>query len=490
MSGLGGARRRLWILTACACLAAACATNPVTGKRELALISEEQEIAMGREADKQAVATYGLYPDERLQRYVQTLGTSLSRRTERPDLPWTFRVVDDAAVNAFALPGGFIYVTRGIMTHLNSEAELVAILGHEIGHVTARHSVNQMSKQQLAQVGLVAGMIVSPQVAQFGNLAQTGLGMLFLKFSRSDESQSDGLGLRYMVSAGYDPREMVDVFRMLEGVSAQAGAEGRLPQWLSSHPNPENREAWASRTVGSLERDLTGLAVNREEYLRRIDGIVFGENPREGIFEGTLFRHPEMAFRLQFPTGWKCSNEKQAVGAVSPNQDALVVLQLAPGTSARQAAQQFFSQQGVQAETEWRREIGGFPAVSTTFVAQSETAVLRGLVAWVEYQERVFQLLGYTSEQGWGRHQQAFAQTIGSFGRETDRRVLNVQPRRLSIVSLSRPATLDALMREYPSTVPPQVVGLINNLQGGQRTLPAGEEFKRVVGGPERTTPR
>ena len=467
----------------CACLAWSCATNPVTGKRELALISESQEIAMGREADKEVAAAYGLYPDDRLQQYIQRLGTSLASRTERPHLPWTFRVVDDAAVNAFAIPGGFIYVTRGILTHLNSEAELVSILGHEIGHVTARHSVNQMSKQQLAQIGLMAGMIASPRFAQFGNLAQTAAGLMFLKFSRSDESESDRLGLKYMLSGGYDPREMVDVFRMLEGVGSQEGAAGRLPQWLSSHPDPENREAWAQKSVASLNRDLSTLAVNRREFLQRIDGMVFGENPREGFFQGDVFRHPDLAFRLQFPRGWKGTNQKQAVGAVSPNQDALVVLQLAAGSSARQAAQQFFSQQGVQAGSEWRREIGGFPAVSAIFEAQDEATVLRGVVAWVEYRERVFQLLGYTPRDRWPAYEQVFAQSLGSFARETDPAVLNVQPRRLDLVSVQRPASLDVLTREYPSTVPPQVIGLINSLQAGA-TLPAGETFKRVVGGP------
>lgn len=483
MTRLGLASPHAATLVFCASLALSCATNPVTGKKQLALVSEAQEIAMGREADKEVQASYGLYPDDRLQQYIQTLGTSIASRTERPNLPWTFRVVDDAAVNAFALPGGFIYVTRGIMTHLNSEAELVAILGHEIGHVTARHSVSQMSKQQLAQVGLIAGMIVSPRVAQLGNLAQTGLGMLFLKFSRGDESEADRLGFRYMLTDGYDPREMVDVFRMLEGVSQQAGADGRLPQWLSSHPNPENREAWAAKSVASVDRDLSKLAVNRDGYLRRIDGMVFGDNPREGFFQGAVFHHPDLAFRLQFPNGWKSSNEKQAVGAVSPNEDALVVLQLAPGGSAREAAQKFFAQQGIQAGSEWRRQIGGFPAVSTAFEAQAETTVLRGLVAWIEYRERVFQLLGYTSSQQWPAYEEAFVQALGSFARETDPNVLNVQPRRLDLVSVDRPATLDVLNREYPSTVPPQLVGLINDLHGNA-TVPAGEMFKRVVGGP------
>jgi predicted Zn-dependent protease len=467
------------VIAALGGLLLSCATNPVTGKRQLALISEAQEIAMGREADTEVAAAYGLYPDDQLQQYVQALGSSIASRTERPSLPWTFRVVDDASVNAFAIPGGFIYVTRGILAHLNSEAELAAVLGHEIGHVTARHSVTQMSKQQLAQVGLVAGMVVSPQMAQFGNLAQSGLGMLFLKFGRTDESQADSLGFRYMLGDGYDPREMVDVFRMLASVSAQSKGEGRLPQWLSSHPDPENRQAWAARQVASLNREFSGLAVNRPAYLRHLDGMVFGENPREGFFQDATFRHPDLAFRLEFPRGWKGINEKQVVGAVSANQDAIITLQIADAPSARQAAENFFSQQGIQEGSEWRRQIGGLPAVSGTFEAPVETTTLRGLVAFVEYRDRVFRLLGYTPIQRWPAYEQA----LGSFGRETDPTVLNVQPRRLELVSVTRPGTLDVLNREYPSTVPAPLVGLINSLEGG-RTLAAGETFKRVVGGP------
>jgi predicted Zn-dependent protease len=448
------------------------------------LISEAQEIEMGREADKDVVASIGLYPDERLQQYVQTLGARLAAASERPNLPWTFRVVDDASVNAFAIPGGFVYVTRGILAHLNSEAELVAVMGHEIGHVTARHSVSQMSRQQLAQVGLVAGMILSSEVAKFGNLAQAGLGLMFLKFSRADESQADQLGLKYMLGGGYDPRRMADVFRTLEGVSQQAGS-GRLPQWLASHPDPENRQAWAVRTVAALDRDLSGLAVNRPPYLRRLDGLVFGDNPREGVFQDAVFHHPDLAFRIEFPRGWKGSNQKQAVGAQSPGQDAVVVLQLAGGSSARQAAQQFFSQQGFEAGEAWTRSIGRFPTESAAFRVQTQQGIVRGLAAWVEYQDRVFQILGYATEQRWPAYERAVAQSIASFERETDPAVLNVKPYRLSLVELNQPSTLDALLRAYPSTVSPQIVGLINSLQGAA-TLPAGDSFKRVVGGQER----
>lgn len=480
-------RRLVWTIRVGAIVAwasalAGCATNPVTGERQLALISEKQEIEMGREADTDVVESIGLYPNPALQQYLQALGIRVAATTERPHLPWTFRVIDDAAVNAFAIPGGFVYMTRGILAHLNSEAELVAILGHEIGHVTARHSVSQMSKQQLLEGLLVGGMILSPRLARFGNLAEVGLGLMFMKFSRADEAQADQLSLKYMLAAGYDPRKLVDVFAMIRAVSQEEGA-GRLPQWMSTHPDPENREAWAARAVAGLNRDLSGLAVNRPAYLQRLEGLVFGENPREGMFEGTLFRHPDLAFRIQFPRGWQVSNEKRAVGALSPRKDAVAVLQLSSAPTAPQAARRFALQQGIETADTSRRQIGGFPAVSLIFRYTTEQDVLAGQVAWIEYEKRVYQILGYTTLAHWTEYSRMFGDTIASFSRETDPRVLNVQPHRLSIVELSRPSTLESLLREYPSTVDPKTVALINHLQGTS-TLPSGERFKRVVGGP------
>src|SRR2546423_1096942 len=219
-----------------------CATNPATGARQFMLVSESQEIAMGRDYDKQVVASIGLYADSALQRYIQQFGMRLAATSERPNLPWTFHVVDDPVVNAFALPGGFIYVTRGILAHLNSEAGLAGVVGHEIGHVTARHSASQMTKQQLAQVGLVVGSIASSEFGRYAGLASQALGVLFLKYSRDNERQADDLGLRYMRRVNYDPREMPHVFEMLTRVSQTQGG-GRVPEWLAPHPRPQNRGA-------------------------------------------------------------------------------------------------------------------------------------------------------------------------------------------------------------------------------------------------------
>src|SRR6266487_1431059 len=326
--------------------AAACATNPATGSRQLMLISESQEIAMGRDYDQEVTASIGLYPDTALQRWIQQFGARLAATSERPNLPWSFRVVDDPVVNAFALPGGYIYVTRGILAHLNSEAELGGVVGHEIGHVTARHSVSQMSKQQLAQLGLAVGSIASPDFGRYAGLAGQALGVLFLKYSRDNESQADDLGLRYMRRANYDPREMPHVFEMLTRVS-QAQGGGRVPEWLATHPNPENRRGRIEQEIAALPQDFSGAAVNRDTYLRRLDGLVFGNNPREGYFKENQFFHPDLRFRVTFPEGWTTNNGKQSVVATSPEKDAAVELAVAKQQTADAAAQVFLSQRAL-----------------------------------------------------------------------------------------------------------------------------------------------
>jgi len=240
-------RRQAAIVVLCSTwLLGACATNPVTGRRELSLISESQEVAMGLEAAKQASAQMGVYPDSQLQRYVSSLGMTLAKSSERPGLPWSFTVIDDPVVNAFALPGGPIFVTRGILGYMNSEAELVSVLGHEIGHVTAKHSVNQMSKAQLAQIGLVGVMIAKPELAGLADLGSQAMGLLFMKFGRDDETQSDDLGFRYMTQAGYDPAEMAEMFKTLDRTS---GGSDETPEWLSTHPNPGNRVATINAAI-------------------------------------------------------------------------------------------------------------------------------------------------------------------------------------------------------------------------------------------------
>ncbi|HEX2253938.1 MAG TPA: M48 family metalloprotease [Thermoanaerobaculia bacterium] len=460
----------------------ACSTNPATGKQQVSLIGEQQEIQIGRQSDQEIVQQMGLYPDEGLQRYVDTVGQRLAAESERPDLPWTFRVIDDPTVNAFALPGGFIYVTRGLLTHLDNEAELASVLGHEIGHVTARHGVERLSKAQLANIGLGLGMILAPELRNYGDLANTGLSLLFLKYGRDDERQADDLGVRYMVRENYDPYEMPGVFETLERVS-QAQGQGRIPTWLSTHPAPDARAERIRARVDEVAAEVAGAQrTARAEYLGQVDGTVFGENPREGFFQGNTFYHPELAFQVNFPPGWKYQNQRSAVGAISPNQDAVVVMTLARRDSPSTAFQEFVSQQGIRRGQPWQGQINGMAAVSSEFQAQSQQGTVQGRVAFVEHGGQVFQILGYSSAQRWGRFDDLTAQAMSSFARVDDRRILNVQPRRIDIVRVPRTMTLREFARQYPSTVDLQTLAIINQVQT-DASLAAGTDVKRVVGG-------
>ncbi len=464
-------------------LAVGCSINPATGKRQLTLVSESQEREMGRQYDQQIVQQLGAYEDPDLQAYVQGLGKRLAASSERPDLPWSFRVVDDPVVNAFALPGGYIYVTRGIMAHLNSEAELAAVVGHEIGHVTARHSVNQMSKAQLAQLGLGVGAILAPErMDSFGGLLQTGVGLLFLKYSRDDERQADDLGLRYLMRGGYNPWPMAEVFGLLEAVSASGGG-GRAPGWLATHPAPENRREWAQRAIPALGQDLANRPVRREEYLDRIDGMVYGEDPRDGFFRESRFLHPRMKFQLAFPEGWTLVNQRSVVGALSPDKDAIVQLTLSAEGSARGALDKFFAQQGVTRTDGGRGSIHGLPTAGAGFTAQTEQGALEGLVAFVEYGGRVFQLTGYAPSARWAARSAAVERSLQSFDGLDDPAVLSVEPRRLRVVRADRATSLAELARRNGATVPVESLALLNQLDETAR-LEAGQRYKLVTGGP------
>jgi predicted Zn-dependent protease len=461
---------------------AACAVNPATGERELMLVSQGQEIQMGREADPSVIATYGLYPDSAIQSYVRALGARLAAKSERPDLPWTFRVVDDPIVNAFALPGGYVYVTRGIMAYFDSEAELVSVLGHEIGHVTARHSARQMTQQQLGQVGLIAGAILVPKAQDLIlGIGGAGLQVLFLKFSRDDERQADLLGLRYMSGVGYDPHEMPEVFAMLGRVS-QASGGGRLPTWLSTHPDPEDRRQRIEAAIQALPAG-NGSTVNRNEYLRRLDGLMYGVNPREGFFREQAFFHPDLAFRMDFPSGWATANQKQGVVAQSPSKDAMLQLTLSDVTSVDDCAATVVRREGVAGGTVRSRSVNGLDAASAPFRITQDQQVVDGDVTCIAYGGGVYQLVGVGTSQSWPTHRATVDRAVQSFARLTDRAALGVQPLRLDIVTLDRAMTLRQFAQRYPSQVPIEELALINGL-GPDDSIAARTAVKRVVGGP------
>ena len=474
-------KRLMTCALAAALCASACVTNPATGKKQISLVGESDEVQIGRQADKEVVASIGLYPDPKVQSYVSGLGKKLAAASERPNLPWEFKVVDDPAVNAFALPGGFIYVTRGLMTHLQSEAELVAVMGHEIGHVTARHGADQMTKAQLANLGLGVGAILTGH-EELAGLASQGLGLLFLKYGRDDERQADDLGLRYLVHAGYDPRPMVDVFDTLERVSASEGG-GKVPTWLSTHPAPGDRRSWAQGKIAAMNRDFSSAQTNREGYLQVVDGMVYGENPKNGYFKGQTFVQPELAFAVDFPSGWKTQNTASAVAAGSPNNDAILQVTMSSQASPEAAAQEFARQSGVEASQASRRDIHGLAATSLDFRATTEQGSLVGTSSFIENGGKVYAIVGYTPAAKWSSYQSTFKSSIGSFRRETDPKALAVEPMRIELTSPRSAMTVAEFARQTSPGVKPETVALVNHKNLNDQVSP-GTQLKSIVGAP------
>ncbi|MFQ5680370.1 MAG: M48 family metalloprotease [Gemmatimonadota bacterium] len=474
---------RLAVLALAALGLESCATNPATGKSQLSLIGERREIEMGREASVQVAQTIGIYPDAELGAYVRRIGFGLASVAERPNLPWSFEVVDDPVVNAFALPGGFIYVTRGIMAHLNSEAELAAVVGHEIGHVTARHSVNQISRAQLFGVGLgVSSLLAAPMRGILGSAVGNALGLLTLKYSRGDERQADALGVRYAFKQNYDPRQAIHVHEMLERQVEEAGGSG-VPTWLSTHPRPEDRIEKLEAQIDTL--DATRLARARVEhtaFLRQVDGLVYGENPRNGFFRGYLFQHPDLEFEIAFPDRWRTQNMSQFVVAVSPRQDAILQLSLAErGNGNEDAANLFFAQNGLRASRVSHRQINGNPATIGTFRASSGQSTVEGVAVFLDYNGNTFQILGYTPGGRYRSYASTFRRAYESFDRLTDREALEAQPMRVQLIETSRRTTISELARSRRSPISVSRLAILNGV-GEDETLPAGRTIKWVVG--------
>ncbi|HJU72416.1 MAG TPA: M48 family metalloprotease [Gemmatimonadaceae bacterium] len=462
-------------------LLAACATNPVTGRRELSLISESQEVQMGQQAAQQTLQSMPEIPDAGMKSLVNQMGLRIARASERPNLPWEFHTLDDPTVNAFALPGGFIFVTRGLVTHLNSEAELAQVIGHEIGHVTAKHSVSQISKAQIATIGLGVGSIFSITIASLGGVLETGLTLAFLKFGRDDEIQADDLGFRYSLNQRYDVREAVDVYEMLQALGSRA--TGRLPEWQSTHPDPGNRLAQTRQRITAVPAaQLTGLVVNEESYLRLLNGMVYGNNPRLGFFRGARFLHPDLRFEWTFPNGWQTANLSNAVVGQAPSKDAVLQLQISQNASVVDALRAFFAQQGIQQISGGTTTINGNQAALGEFDAQTESGVVRGMIAFIRFNNTTYGIIGYAPAQRYASYASTFRSSIGSFRELTDASALNAQPARIEVVTLPRDMTIETFIQTYPSSISAQDVMVLNDAPAGTQ-LRAGKLVKRVVGG-------
>jgi predicted Zn-dependent protease len=460
---------------------AGCATNPATGKKEISFVSKAQEKEIGKEEDRHILAEYGTYGDTTMTAYLTDIGNRLAAQSELPSLDWHFRLLDSDVVNAFALPGGYIYITRGIMAALNSEAQLAGVVGHEIGHVTARHTAQRITTQQLAGVGLLAGMILSPDVARYGSALQTGAGLLLLKFSREDENQADALGIRYMVKAGWDPREVPPTYDMLGRLGAASG--DAIPGFLSTHPDPGDRKAHTSTLANQA---VTGSAattwtIKANEYKQVIDGMVYGVDPEAGYLEDNVFYHPGLNIEITWPNGWKVTNNAANVSATDgTNAIQLTIETTTDGPSDPAAYVEFLKTKGeilsaqgaartVNGQAAWIGRVtakgpqGGGGDFALAFIAKGD--------------REFYQLLGIPGATDAAGRFQNVATSVGPI-RDAAKR--NARADRLDLVTAPGGKSYDQIFQaEKNLALPLDKLAWLNNAHG--KDVPAKGTLVKVV---------
>jgi predicted Zn-dependent protease len=411
-------------------------------------MSKGQEVAMGQQSDPEIVAFFGLYENEPIQRFINQKGQEMVAVSHRKDLKYEFKIVDSPVVNAFAVPGGYVYFTRGIMAHFNNEAEFAGVLGHEIGHITARHSAKQYSNAMLGQIGVIAGSVISPEFAQYADVASQGLQLLFLKFGRDAESQSDKLGVEYSTKIGYDAEEMAGFFKTLDRMRPEGGEE--VPTFLSTHPDPADREVKVSKMAADWKRKVkdTSLDVNRDSYLKMIDGLVYGDDPKQGFVENNVFYHPELKFQFSIPALWTVQNTPQQVQMAPKDGRAAMMLTLAQGNSLEVAAQGVLEKNQLKVMDSKKETVNGLPAIiliadqQVTQDQQQQQPLLRTLMYFIQYGDNIYNLIGLSTQQDFNSYMQLFQSTMGTFSALNDPSKINKQPERVRIKTVPQNSTL------------------------------------------------
>ncbi len=433
----------------------ACAINPVSGSPNFVTITESQEIGLGRQYDVEVRKQYHVYDSQDLQDYVNQVGQKLAHNSHRPNISYHFTVLDSTQVNAFALPGGYIYITRGLITYLNSEAELGAVLGHEIGHVTSRHSVQQISAATAANVVVQITSVFLPgmRTAAGSNLTNLLGNALLSGYGREHELQADHLGAVYLARTGYDPEAMVKVLTVLKNqelfdaeIAKQEGREPRAYHGLfATHPDNDTRLKQVVNEAQSISRP-DGLE-NREAFLQRIKGMTFGDSPEQGVIRKGKFYHSELGLALQFPDGWRIQNYADHVQAQSPTNDAGIELRLGKKAEGSpedylRKMQWFGSNEEIQSLS-----INGLPAATTETTSWGKPAK----ITVIYLNNKAFLVVGSaTSRMVFDRYHENINAATMSFHAITEAERGHSKPLTIKIITAKPGVTYAELARTSP----------------------------------------
>ncbi|UOQ64965.1 M48 family metalloprotease [Hymenobacter volaticus] len=442
----------------------------------------------GAQPDPQVIAQFGLLNNTALQSYIDNKGMQMGRISDRPADVKGFTIVDSPIINAFATPDGHVYFTRGIMAHFNNEAQFSGVLGHEIGHITARHGRKQQTRSTIANGAILLGSIFSRRIASIAEPATQVVGLGLLKYGRDDENESDQLGVKYSSKIGYDPASMADFFLTLQRTEQSSGA-ATVPTFLSSHPNSADRYENVKRLAQQAEQQAgRQLATNRDQYLRMIEGLPYGDNPREGYVENSVFYHPDLKFQFPVPQGWKSQNSPSQFQMAEPNGKAVMILLPAGNKSLDETAQALAQQLKLQNAQASRTTINNFPAVAIQGdqVGQDQQTGQQGITASslsyvIQDGQTLYALVGLCGPGTLNTYGDTFQRVATGFRRLTDANKLNRQPEKVRIKTAKAGQTLaQALAANGIASKRHEEMAILNGMKTTDR-LTAGMLYK-VVG--------
>ena len=423
-----------------------CAVNPVTGKQDFVMITEEQEIQMGREYNSQILKMNPVYEDQELQEYVQSIGESLALKSHRPNLIYRFTILDSPDINAFALPGGYIYINRGLMSYFSSEEELAAVLGHEIGHVTARHSVRQYSQSQL--MGILSAAIEINSGRTAGNIANLASGALLSGYGREMELEADDLGAQYIYQDGYSPQGMYDVLSVLKDqetyskkIAEQRGQEPRSYHGVfASHPSNDLRLQEVLDNVSNSYQK--GNERKKDVYLEKIDGMVYGDSEKSGVRRGNKFYHGPLNLFMSSPKSWEIINTPNRLIFMSPFGEAVLQITL-EDLNFKESPENYLRRFASSTYDDMTINVNGFEG----FTAKAYRAGKETRMAVIFKDDQAYQFLGYSKNNysNISKFDTEFLNIINSFRNlKAEEQVLS-KPLRLKIYKVNEGDSYESL---------------------------------------------
>jgi predicted Zn-dependent protease len=462
----------------------------VTGPGELTLQSVEADREMGREVAEMVKTEMGVVDDATTTAYLNKVGQRLVQVNPDQRFDYTFSIVDQYVPNAFALPGGYIYVTRGFLALTNNEDELAGVMGHEIIHVSHRHSARQMAKARgpglLSLPGRIVGGVISENLGNLINAPVNLLGGAYLaSHSRQDEFESDRFGQHLAGSAGYDPAALAPILAHLEDFVKLSTGEKRIPGFFDTHPTTPDRVNRLKRDAQKIQwMDQAGVAPNSDAYLRKLDGLLIGENPATGVLQGRKFLHPELDLSVTFPAGWKAVNTRQAVFAMAPKEDGVLALGIAgKGTDPEQVAEAFaramYKEYGAKPTESRSVKIGNLPAHLNLYTDTSGKEPMHLAFLWVAYRGLIYQFIGIAPES----YRATLREVALSFRPLISDERASIKETRLRIVSARPNETLDQLNKRTRNDWDVKTTSVMNGIRPDQ-PLKEGQVIKIAVSQP------